>query len=791
MTEQNQSTQPNLLESYSNKIKNDKQWFKQSADYYFQCSRFKDGSSSTGEELSDLYNAYNGFFPTKWFKHITDPYRTSGDNSEGSMPAKIRPVSVIRTNLDQLISEFNRRPLRFMVVNSSPEGYDTYNEEQTKVLQQNLEQHFIAALKGMGAIPTAENEEEQEVPLPDEVLKQFKSTWRDALAIMGQAWLEDAIDKYNIKESFLKMFKHWIIAGETYSFKGVYNGKLYYQSVSPRDIDYHRNESTTFVEDAPWVCARYLMSLQDVVAMFYGEVSKKQLNQLQEPSSYTPNTFYTALSNSHVSGTQMGGVIPIYHIQWTAYKEVRIIEYLDPETMMPVTEEVDEDYEINPELEKIVERHWLPEKYEAWKLADGMYAFLQPVAVQRTDGGIISTCKNGYNGRTYSDLHSKNVSVLKMGMPFQLMCMIINWKIEFFIGKSKGKIALLDKNIIPKKEGWTDAKFFHYAEAKGWGLIDRNQVGVDKSFNQYQVLDMSMYDNIKQLIDLYQYYKQQWDEILGMSPQRKGQMTGTDDLVGTTQNSVFQSTVITDMIFVNFEQLINRDLEGLLDMSRYVIAAEEEYKKIRYFDDMSYELVRITPDQYCAHALGVKLSSSSKDFEVLNTMKGQLGNLVQNGTKASTLLSMLQADNIAKLKQDLLRIEEIQAQAEQAQSEQEAQLAEQQNELNKDFETFKNELDLLKIDAEWDRKDQNEMIKGEFNTYTFSDGDSNDNGVPDGQEAAAALQKRMSDLEKERTKRMDLKQKDIMQQRELAQRERESKRKAATDRVKARSKPKK
>lgn len=786
MIQKEYNQQPNLLETYNNKVANDKKWFKTCVDYYISCSRFRDGSSQHTQELSTLYDAYNGFFPTTWFKHITDPNKT---NTE-SMPAKIRPVSIIRTNLDQLISEFNRRPLRFMVVNSSPDGYDSYNEQMTEAVQQNLSQHLDALLKQMGVIPTEEGEEVQAPPLPEQVVKQFKSKWRDLVAIMGQSWLEDAIDKYNFKETLLSMFKHWIIAGEAYSFKGVYNGKFHYKPISPKNIDFGRNEHLTFVEDSPWVCARYFMPLQEVVTMFYGEISSKKMKDLQNPTDYTPSSFYSTLTGVNSDGNTGSGVIPVYHVQWTAYKQIKIIEYIDPETGMPVQMEVDEDYKVDTTMEKVIETRWLPEKYEGWKIQEDLYAFLQPVAVQRTDGGIISTCKNGYNGRTYSDLHSKNISLLKIGLPFQVMCMIINWKIEFFVAKSKGKIVLLDKNVIPKKEGWDDAKFFHFAEAKGWGLIDRNQVGVDKSFNQYQILDMSMYENIKQLIDLYQYYKQQWDEILGMTPQRKGQMTGTDDLVGTTNNSVFQSTVITDMIFVNFEQLLNRDLEGALDMSRFVIAAEGEFKTIRYFDDLSYELVKITPDQYCSHALGVKMSSSSKDFEVLNTMKSQIGAMMQNGTKPSTVLAMLQANNIAKLQQDLLRIEEQEAEMAAAQADNEASMSELENELKKEYEEFKNSLDMLKIELEWDRRDQNETIKGEFNTYTFQDGDANDNGIPDATEIMSNLTKRLGDMEKQRTERMKVRTQEAMQQRELAQRERESKRKAQTDRIKAKAKPK-
>jgi hypothetical protein len=774
-----------MLLSYDQKIANGNLWFQQCANYFVQCSRFKNMTNSThnsvGTDLQTLYDAYNGRFPEKWFKHVTDPYK---NNSQ--YPAKLRPVSIIRTNLDQLISEFNRRPLRFMVVNSSPEGYDSYNEQMTQTLQGNVQQHFNEAIKALGVTQPQEGEEPKEIPLPESLKKQFQSSWRDQLAIMGQYWLEDALDIYHVKETLLRMFKHWIIAGEAYSFKGVYNGNFYYRDISPMDIDFARSQHKVFVEDADWVVARYMMSISDIVTMFYGEVASDKMKKLADPSQYTPDTFFTAFGgNNQALTTQYGGLMPVYHVQWTAQKQVLVIEYVDPQTGLPTQMEVDEDYKVS-EGETIVERNWVNEKYETWRLDQETFAFMQPVAVQRTNGGIISSCKNGYNGRTYSDLHSKNTSVMEIGMPFQLMCMIINWKIEFMIAKSKGKIALIDKNVIPRDNGWNDDKFFHYAESKGWGLINRNQVGVDKSYNQYQVLDMSMYDNIKQLIDLYQYYKQQWDEILGMSPQRKGQMTGTDDLVGTTQNSVFQSTVITDMIFVNFEQLMLRDFEGMLDMSRYVIAAEGEFKKIRYNTDETYELVKITPEHYCMHALGIKLSMSSKDFEVLNTMKAQAANFIQAGVQASTILKTLTADNLSKLEQDLKAIEAMQSENAQAQQNNEHDLLATENEMKKDFEAFKAQLQGDLLEKEWDRKDNNEMIKGDFATYTFQDGDSNDNGVPDAAEVMERAQKRAIELQKDSTERMRIHSENIRHAKDLKLKEKEIATKSADTRYKAR-----
>src|SRR5690606_15762096 len=121
---------------------------------------------------------------------------------------------------------------------------------------------------------------------------------------------------------------------------------------------------------------------------------------------------------------------------------------------------------------------------------------------QRNEMNNISACKGPYNGKNFSDDHAENISVLEIGLPFQIMYIIVTRALELTIAKSKGKIVLLDKNVIPTKDGWDEDKFFYYSEALGWGLIDRTKIGVDKSFNQYQVLDLTLFDSIQQLIEL-------------------------------------------------------------------------------------------------------------------------------------------------------------------------------------------------------------------------------------------------------------------------------------------------
>lgn len=125
---------------------------------------------------------------------------------------------------------------------------------------------------------------------------------------------------------------------------------------------------------------------------------------------------------------------------------------------------------------------------------------------------------------------------------------------------------------------------FTTSDALGYMMVNRNQVGVDRSFNQFQVLDMSLYEKIAQLITLQQQLKQDWDDLIGMSRQRKGEQHSSD-LAGPSYQALQQSTVITETIFHFFEELVEADLQGILDITRIAdILDQDDYSWL--MDDM-------------------------------------------------------------------------------------------------------------------------------------------------------------------------------------------------------------
>jgi len=169
-------------------------------------------------------------------------------------------------------------------------------------------------------------------------------------------------------------------------------------------------------------------------------------------------------------------------------------------------------------------------------------------------------------------------------------------------------------------------------------------------------------------------------------------------------------------------------------------------------DLMDNALLDLDPVEYIGAMLGIVVRTSAKEQRKLDEMKMYMQELIQNGVKPSTLMEIILSENVAELRTKLKEIERIQAMSEQQMAQSQEEAAAMADERKMAFAEFQNGLDLQLQEAEWNRRDQNEMIKGEYNIVSFQgNADPNANGVPEGTEIADRVMERFKTLSDQRT----------------------------------------
>lgn len=731
------NSKPLQKKSWAEKVKDDHRWFKDNGDFIISRSNFGD-SSVTGNRVSRLkalYEVYNSKFPTSWFNHVTDPYST-GKGSTTVWPAKIRPMNILRPNIEFLRGEYPKRPFNYQVVVKGEDGFNSFLEGRKKAVYKNLSQIFINTVNEEAAkaqeqgLPMDTGVDSKQVEMPEEIVNKFVASFKNMLAVQAQTDLDLIMDDQRVKEKLIDMVKDWLITGEVYSFKNVLRDEVIYERVSPLEIDYDKSPNVKYIQDSDWVVRRTLHTVSDIVDRFYDSLKPKEIDSL-ENGSYTnsPAHFHSYLSDKLIDTDK----VPLFHYTWRSFEKIGYLSFPNPITGKIESDIVNETYPVNKELGETVEWFWRSRWMEGYRIGDSLHVEMGPVRFAPSMMNNLSKTVGPYNGKKFSDTHAENISVLKLGLPFQIMYVVANFTMERTLAKSKGKIALIDQNVIPKGEGWDEAKFFHFAEAQGWAVINRNQLGVDKSFNQYQTLDMGLFDHINNLIEIMDFCKRQYDEQLGISRQAKAQVSSTDSVTGT-QAAIYQSSIITEMIFTELDLFVRTELEGLLDCSQI---SNINGKRSSYVSgEGRTELLEINAEEYCYSQMGIMVSDSAKENDALNRIRQYSQAFAQNGTPPSAIVAIETSNNIAKLKELLLSVEMKQREIEQqsAESEQEARMAE--IELQQQFSEYNALLETQKMHEEYNRKEDLVLIQGDINmALTAAEGGGESSDAVQGTEA--------------------------------------------------------
>lgn len=721
MAEKRSTQRPLQKTSWAQKTSKNYEFFKVNMDYLISQSSFNSShlSSQRTEGMKDLYDVYNSKFPAKWFTHVLDPF-SAQDPKHTKWPAKMRPANILSPNINLLYGEYPSRPFKFTVAVKGDDGYNSFEESRKQELYKNLSQLFINTLNEVNgqqdaaAPPDPDNPgihtgvDSKPVEMPEEVMNKFLNSFRDLLSIQAQTDIDLIMEDQHIKEKLTDMFKDWLIVGETYSFKDVIRDKTIYERVSPMEIDYDKSPGVKYIQDGDWVVRRMLLTVSDIVDRFYDSLKSQDIDKLESGAVSASPEFFA----SHLHGLTDNGKIPVFHVVWKSLKKMKVITYPDPITGEPQEDIVDETYKINPELGETEEVYWVTQVLEGYRIGDDMYLEMKPVNYQPNEINNLSNHNLPYNGRRFSDTHSENVSVLKAGLPFQIMYCIIFFTLEKTIAKSRGKIMLLDSNVIPRQEGWDEEKFFWYSEAQGYMLVNRNQVGVDKSFNQYNVVDMGMFDHVAELIKLMEFCKQQYDDQLGITRQRKGDVKASDTATGTSA-SLSQSSVITEMIFTGYDQFVRTELEGLLNCSQ--IANINGKKAVLTGSDLRTEILNINPDYYCYADMGIMMSDSAQEREQLARIRSYAQAFAQNGQSPDAVIAVETANNISQLKGILKDIQAKQTKMAQEQAKTEHEREIEKIEIDKQYDEFMALLDTQKMHEEYDRKDDLVITQGNIN----------------------------------------------------------------------------
>ena len=671
--------------------KKNKKWRESCVEAYIELSLY--GVNERKDDLKRLYDYYNGVIYEDDYRYVTQPYGKSRTN----FPSKMRNYPIIKPIIDLLLGEKSKRPLNYTVTVQNGDAVSQKEKAKQQAIYQNLQQRFLKVLAETNPEAMQNLETPEDIPMPKEIADQFENSYVDNRAIKGQHAMTYIMQQSEVYDKIQKAWFHFLVSGEVYTHRGVRNKEPFYEVLNPIDIDYDKDPDIEFVEDGDWALVRKYVHASSVIDSFYESLTDEQVLELEEPRQSDPESYllYRRARAGSDPNTYRNRLIEVVTVYWKSRKRVGFLEYMDPETGAMEEMEVDEKFRMPKELKETgakVTYLWVNEVWEGTRIDGRFYININPVANQRLSIDNASTCKLPINGRKYSDINADNISLVSLGIPYQLNYNIYKYRMELAIARSKDIIAQFDINMIPKK--WDMDKFMYYVEGTGIAWVDYNKEGIQLNPQHQSVLDMSI-KTISQYITLLESILQEWEKISGVSRQRQGTI-GAYEGKASSQQAILQSSHITEDLFRKFARLEQRDLQALLDYSKEAWLTGKQGMFV--MPDGTADFLDIDTLQHMEANYGIFVSDAGKDQQRLDQIKGLAQAMIQNGTKASMVAEMFESENFSQIKGKLKAAEKAAAELEQAQQQAQQAQAQQQMQMQQQ------EMERASIDKEKDRQ---------------------------------------------------------------------------------------
>lgn len=677
-------------------------------DYYISSCNW----NKQTEEILALYRAVEGHLDPQEYKNIQNPFAKSEDAEKTVMAgARLQNYNILRGIANLLMGEFGRRSHEYTVHQFNPTDEISYKQGLDALIKGYYSQQVANQLLKLGA---DFGQQVVELPPLEQYVEGFKQKFDDARVISGQ----DAIDyiRFNchLDDKYLDLYWDWIITGSFYTYKTVNHDDVYFETVPAHEIFTFEEKHSRFVEDWSCVVRRQILPAFKVLDFFKGRVEEEFVDKLENSlregfdmqfSSVTMTGRNGALVlptmymkggafNSFTNGTG----VELFHVQYKTFREYQILTYSDPISGEELEMEVGDDYTLNKaqgdislkeEYENII--------YEGYKCLD-TYLDCGEVKCNRADLNQTGLQKLSYNGRRERSSTGEIQSIIKEGLPFQRIVNILHFQFEKLINKNKDKMVVMPYGLVPRKKGIDTKSFMHHSDATSIMWIDETAPNASFAAQMIKVLDMSLGPYIKDLIGTIQFVKQEYWDSIGMNAQRYADV-GANAGKAVTEQAIVRSAIITYELTRQFDECINRDYQGFLDLSKMAWINGKKGMYIR--SDASHAFLKLNADDAVYHSessYGVFIKDASVNSEAIQAIRGQGMNLVQNGAGASTLAKLWSTNSVDKLSRILEKMEENKQQYD-------AMVAEQQQAGNLALQESKNENDLANREIEMYKSD--------------------------------------------------------------------------------------
>jgi len=649
------------------------------------------------------YNLFNGIIDEK-FDYLTK----MGDMS---YPARLRFIPLVRPRVERLQMEEATKPFVFRVLtvdnNSMSQKRDDAIQRIISMSKMMMNEKVAAAQAMMGQIQHAQQKQgpdgqPMQAPMDprmqaqmgamndqieitkDDIAKvsaALKVRPQDIKEIVMQKGLRRYIHEKGLDDLFNTAFLDLCITDKEYymiDYPG--NGRDPVVKLIRVDDFWHSADGgTDYVDECEMVCYRERLSASRILDEFGEEMKAKndgsyeQIERLR--SSWTldrdivPNErlFLNPEMDSCNTGSGLyagselvTNTISVWRTEWRSIRQVKIKESPNQHNEnLPFNHIVKEQDEVKLREGEKIEKRYITDIWRGNMIEDNFFCGIKKRPWQLRNPNEPSKTYLSYTGPSFGRRQRRPNSIVWVTKDIQILYCLLYYHHELWLALAGVKGIVMDKS---QKPATMSDKEWQYARKTGTMWIQTVSGGKQVSqFNQFQNYDDSLPPTISYLKDMMNQLEEIVSSITGVNRQRMGQ-SSEYDLKSVTSESIYQSTLVTGMMFYRHDRIRKRVLTLL---SNTCAIAWNEGKAI-INSEYPDEIIDIPPGFLKDIWYDIINEDSMKQDKMMNDMRVLAGQDHQKGLLS--LADVAKLYNIDSIKELEITLAKVQAVAEEKMS---------------------------------------------------------------------------------------------------------------------------
>lgn len=354
-------------------------------------------------------------------------------------------------------------------------------------------------------------------------------------------------------------------------------------------------------------------------------------------------------------------------------------------------------------------------------------------------------CKLPVEGCVFGDRNTRSVSLVDLMKPFQIGYNIVNNQIADILVDELGTVIMLDQNALPRHslgEDWGKGNLSKaYVAMKNFQMLplDTSITNTENALNfqHYQVLNLEQTNRLMSRIQLANYFKMQAFEVIGLNPQRMGQMIAQQQTATGVEQAMNASYAQTEQYFIQHsDNLMPRVHQMRTDLAQYYHSKKPSVR-LTYISSKDEKVnFQMNGTDLLMRDLNIFCTTKTNSRAVMEQLKQLALNNNTTGASIYDLGNIIKSESIAELTGVLKQAEE------KVQAQKQAEM-QQQQQMQQEMIAAQEKQRQMEIQAQAERDDkmiQKDIMVAEIRAAGYgSTVDINKNQVSDFQDALEGI----------------------------------------------------